>query len=325
MKAPEFWQRDRHSLASAMMAPFGWAYGAAGILRQTFANPSQVSVPVICVGNVVAGGAGKTPVALNIASKLQIRDKAVCFLSRGYGGSEIGPHRVIGETDLAERVGDEPLLLSKQAPTWVARDRIKGAKAASQNADVIIMDDGYQNPSLIKNCSLLVVDGRYGFGNGRLMPAGPLRESVGRALARADGVVILGPDEAGIAAVILSDAPDVPVLNAQVIPGPEMKTVAGKKIIAFAGIGQPDKFFKTLSDGGCDLVSTHSFADHHPYTMGEIDRLRAESENNDSLLVTTEKDLVRIPAEQRHGIEVLTITLQWEDEAAMDALLDRLF
>ena len=325
MKAPDFWQRGQGGVTATLLSPLGCVYGLAGHLRRSVTTPRQPARPVICIGNVVAGGAGKTPVALDVARRLQGRGKSVVFLSRGYGGTETGPHRVDPEKNRADQVGDEPLLLSRQAPTWVARDRIAGVKAATPEGDVIIMDDGYQNPSLIKACSLLVVDGRYGFGNGHLIPAGPLRETPQSAVARANAVVIVGPDDAEVEATVSAYAPDLPLLRASVVPGPEVESLKGKKVTAFAGIGQPEKFFRTLTDAGCDVTRTRAFPDHHPYTLTDLDHLRSLAGEHKSLLVTTEKDWVRLPDGQRDGIEVLTITLQWEDEAALNSLLETLF
>jgi len=325
MKAPEFWQPGQGGLSAVGLSPLSWVYGLAGKLRRSFSASRQPPVPIICVGNVVAGGAGKTPVALDLAQRLQAKGKSVSFLSRGYGGSETGPHRVDGDVDRADQVGDEPLLLCKRAPTWVSQNRVRGSEAASQGANVIIMDDGYQNPSLIKACSLLVIDGRYGFGNGRLIPAGPLRETPEEALKRADGVIIIGDDEAGLITFISEAFPDLPLLRTKIVPGPEINNLTDKKLTAFAGIGQPDKFFRTLVEAGCNVAASRSFPDHHPYSLTDLEHLKSLAVKNNSRLITTEKDSVRIPDGQRQGIEVLTITLQWEDEALLESLLDRLF
>jgi len=324
MKAPEFWMRGQGGLVAPLLSPFGQAFGLIGNMRCRLARPWRSPVPVLCVGNVVAGGAGKTPVALDLAARLQTMGRAVAFLSRGYGGTEIGPHRVDSTADTADRVGDEPLLLGRQATTWVARNRVAGARAASTHADIIVMDDGFQNPSLVKNASVLVVDGGYGIGNGYLLPAGPLREPLGHALYRTDCVVIVGEDRSEAGRMISAITPELPILRARIIPGAETNRLSGKKIIAFAGIGRPEKFYRTLSDAGCNLVATRCFADHHPYSTPEIARLKNLAADHNGVLVTTEKDMVRIPEDQRAGIEVLTITLQWDDEAPLTSLLERL-
>ncbi len=325
MKSPEFWRRGQGGLAAVLLSPLGWAYGFAGRLRRMLSSPMSAPVPVICIGNVVAGGAGKTPVALDLATRLKTMGRRVSFLSRGYGGSERGPHLVNRNDDAAARVGDEPLLLSRIAPTWVARDRTEGARSAGSDNDVIIMDDGFQNPSLVKTCSLLVIDGHYGFGNGHLIPAGPLREAPAQALKRADGVIILGDDRADVALFVHAVRPGLPVLRAVIVPGAEIETLKNQDLTVFAGIGAPEKFFRTLKHGGCTVVSERAFPDHHPYTAADIKSLRSLANAPVSRLVTTEKDYVRIPDALQKDIEVLTITLQWEDEAALNSLLDQLF
>jgi len=324
MKAPEFWRTGQGGLLASVLSPLAWAYGRAASWRQSKVTPWRPSVPVICIGNAVVGGAGKTPVVLDLTARLIAKGKRVSLLSRGYGGAKKGPHHVNGQTDKADQVGDEPLLLCRRAPTWVSRDRVAGAKAASQGADVIVMDDGFQNPSLVKAASLLIIDGQYGFGNGHLIPAGPLREHPDSALSRASAVVFIGAEERGLVDRVSTAFPDLPLLHARVMPGPEIKQMAGKRITAFAGIAQPEKFYRTLLDAGCDVVSTRSFPDHHPYTAAALNSVKAMAKEMQSLLVTTEKDLVRIADDQRDGIEALTITLEWDDEAALNSLLDRL-
>lgn len=321
MRAPDFWARP--GPLGALLAPLGWAYGAAVAGRLKRRRPWRAPVPVLCIGNVVAGGAGKTPVALALAARLQARGKAVHFLSRGYGGRERGPLAVDPERHSAVEVGDEPLLLARQAPTWVAADRPAGARAAvAAGAGIVVMDDGYQNPALAKDLSLLVVDGGYGFGNGRVIPAGPLREPVAAALSRAQGVVLLGEDERGVAGEVDGR---VPLLRARAVPGPEAEALRRRRVVAFAGIGRPEKLFASLRSMDCELLAGHAFADHHPYTGAEIDRLRQEARRGDAVLVTTAKDAVRLPPETGGGITVLTIGLEWDDEAALDTLLEPLY
>ncbi|MEE9209502.1 MAG: tetraacyldisaccharide 4'-kinase, partial [Kiloniellales bacterium] len=281
--------------------------------------------PVVCVGNLVAGGAGKTPVVLALVAALAARGAVHC-LSRGYGGSSPGPRRVDAARDSAVEVGDEALLLARAAPSWVARDRTAGARAAAAaGARVLVMDDGFQNPALAKDLSLVVVDGAYGFGNRRGMPAGPLRESVARGLARADAVVLLGRDELNLGAAL---ARRLPVLTAQLAPRPGSESLVGRKVLAFAGIGRPEKFFATLAgpEGGlgAELVETRAFPDHHPYSAAELRSLRARARSLDAILVTTEKDAVRLTPEQREGIETLAVAVAWDDPAALQALLDKL-
>jgi tetraacyldisaccharide 4'-kinase len=276
---------------------------------------------VICVGNLVAGGAGKTPVALALARRLLARGRAPHFLTRGYGGRLAGPVRVDPAAHTARAVGDEALLLAAMAPAWVAHDRPAGARAAAAaGAQTIVMDDGHQNPSLGKDLAILVIDGGYGFGNRRVIPAGPLREPIGEGLARADAVVVVGVDECGIAREI---GGRVPLLRARIAPTPGQDELADRDVVAFAGIGRPEKFFATLADLRCRIVAAHAYADHHAYAPDEIMRLADEAGAKRATLVTTAKDAVRLPPEARAMVRVLDVEIEWEDEAAVDALLDR--
>ena len=316
MKTPAFWY-EAPGVASAALAPLASLYGLAAEFNNQRIRAQRAAVPVICVGNLVAGGSGKTPVALALAALLAGR--SVAFLTRGYGGSQAGPLRVEAFRHRADEVGDEPLLLARAAPTWVARDRVAGAQAAAEaGAEIIIMDDGFQNPSLAKDLSLVVVDGATGFGNGRRIPAGPLREPVGRGLARADAAVIVGDDKTGIADNL---HPDFPVLAARLVPTPEADFVAGKRVVAIAGIGRPAKFFATLEDMGCTVAAHHAFADHHPYTVDEIMNICVEAAALDATPVTTEKDWVRLPLQTRSMVQTVPVTLEWQDEDQVRALL----
>ncbi|MEW5726943.1 MAG: tetraacyldisaccharide 4'-kinase [Pseudomonadota bacterium] len=318
MRAPDFWRHD--GVAARLLAPLGWLWSWGVDRRLAETEAWRAAVPVICVGNIVAGGAGKTPVALALAERLKARGRAVAMLSRGHGGSEVGPRRVDPLRHDAARVGDEPLLLARAAPTWVARWRPDGAVAATEaGAEVIVMDDGFQNPTLAKDLSLVVVDGGYGFGNGRVIPAGPCREPVAKGLARADAVVLIGDDTAGAARFLAG----TPVLRARLAPGPEAAALAGKPVVAFAGIGRPEKFFATLEQVGARLVAAHPFADHHPYSRAEIEEIVADAAEAGAVAVTTEKDLVRVPEDLRPRITALTVRLEWEDTRALDHLLDR--
>jgi tetraacyldisaccharide 4'-kinase len=276
---------------------------------------------VLCVGNFVAGGAGKTPVALSLGKRLIGRGRKVHFLSRGYGGRVAGPFRVDPEAHKAAEVGDEPLLLAAVAPTWISRNRAAGVRAAAEGADVIIMDDGFQNPSVEKDISLLVVDGRYGFGNGRVIPAGPLRETIASAVERANALIVIGPDKAHAMSHPALWKTPLPVLKASVKPGPEAEELADQPVVAFAGIGNPEKFFQTLHEIGCKVKATHAYADHHPYTDDEIERLKEEAEKWGAQLVTTEKDAMRLSKETLAGVLVLTISLEWGNEKSLDDLL----
>ena len=316
MRAPKFWSQPPGALAAAL-APLAWVYEAAGKLRRAVTTPVEVSAKVICIGNLVAGGAGKTPTAIAVLKRLRARGVAAHALTRGYGGREAGPLRVDLSRHEASDVGDEALLLARIAPTWVGRDRVAAARVAvAEGARVLVMDDGFQNPALRKDVSLIVIDGGYGVGNGRVMPAGPLRESVASGLARAQGVVLIGDGEAaGFGATSL------PILRARIVPTPGALALADRAVLAFAGIGRPEKFFSTLESLGCRLVGSVAFADHHPYRPDEIMRLVEAAAESRAALVTTEKDAVRLPPEARAMVEVLPVELVFEDEAALDRAL----
>jgi tetraacyldisaccharide 4'-kinase len=276
---------------------------------------------VICVGNLVAGGAGKTPVALAVAARLADDGAAVHIVIRGYRGRLSGPVRVDPARHDFTAVGDEALLLAAHAPCWVARDRADGVRAAvAAGAQLIILDDGYQNPTIAKTVSLLVVDGAYGFGNGRVIPAGPLREALARGLARADAVVLLGSEDAARNSATFGSGAALPVIPAALRPVAGER-LAGERLVAFAGIGRPEKFFATLRRLGSELIETRSFPDHHPFRTDEIDELLYAAERARARLITTAKDIVRLPAEKRAAIEVLEVEISWRDPPALDELL----
>ncbi|PWC32620.1 tetraacyldisaccharide 4'-kinase [Azospirillum sp. TSO35-2] len=321
MKTPAFWYQPP-GLASALLAPLGALYGLAGRRRLAGTAPGRVGAPVVCVGNLVAGGAGKTPVGLALIAALRGRGVAVHALTRGHGGREAGPLRVDSQRHTAADVGDEALLLAAAAPCWVARDRLAGARRAVEaGAGVIVMDDGFQNPALHKDLSLVVADGAVGFGNGRLVPAGPLRERVADGLARADALVVLGEDRCGLAA----QAGGRPLLRARLEPDPQAAAaLAGRDVLAFAGIGRPEKFFATLESLGARLVERVPFADHHPYRPAEIAALIDRAAARGAVPVTTAKDAVRLAPALRARVAMLPVAVRWEEEGAVEALLDRL-
>ena len=317
LPTPEFWARP--GLVPDLLQPLAWAYAAAGAARRGWTQPWRAPVPVICVGNLVAGGAGKTPVAIALARRLQAQGRAVHLLSRGYGGSLSGPVVVDRLRHDASQVGDEALLLAAAAPAWIARDRPAGARAAiAAGAECLLLDDGLQNPTLAKDLSLLVIDGAYGLGNGRVLPAGPLREPLDAGLARADAVVLVGEDRAGVTARLAGKS----VLHARLVPE-NAAAFAGRTVVAFAGIGRPAKFFATLDSIGAELVARHAFADHHRFRADELQRLFSDAETAHAVLVTTAKDAMRLPAEWRAHVEVLSVTAEFEEWAALDRLVDQ--
>jgi tetraacyldisaccharide 4'-kinase len=278
---------------------------------------------VICIGNLTAGGAGKTPTAIALAERLKASGEAPHMLTRGYGGRLSGPERVDLGWHKAEDVGDEALLLARIAPTWVSRDRVVGAKvAAAAGAGVIVLDDGFQNPHLAHDLDLLVVDGAAGFGNGRIMPAGPLRERPADGFSRADAVVVIGSvgEEAD---GVLGDAlgHGLPRIKAELRPPAVSARLRGKRLLAFAGIGRPEKFFKTLQDLGALVVETRVFPDHHPYKPSEIEAILELAGHVDAACITTEKDHVRIPLTLGNFVKKLPIELHFEAADALDRLL----
>jgi len=320
VRAPDFWQQSDSAFAWLLWpASLGWT--ATARLRRRLAKPFVAPIPVVCVGNAVAGGAGKTPTALAVAQWYAARGKAVHLLSRGYGGRRAGPHRVDPATDSAADVGDEPLLLAARWPTWVSRDRAAGARAAAASgAGIIVMDDGLQNPGIAKTLSLLVVDGGAGFGNGRVIPAGPMREPLADVLRRADAVVLVGEDRAGVRDRV---AGGPPVLAARIVPGPGARLFQGERVAAFAGIGRPGKFYDTLRSLGALVVATRDFPDHYRYRPEDIMGMVEHAAKRDAVLVTTAKDAVRLPPGALNMVHVLPVELEWDDAEAVAAILGR--
>ena len=324
LSAPRFWSRPpaRPGLLARLLSPFGAVYAAATARRVARAPDWVAPVPVICIGNLGAGGAGKTPVAIAVLQTLaEMGVKAHC-VTRGHGGSAgrgPAPHRVDLSDDPA-LTGDEPLLLAAFAPVWVSADRAAGARAAvAAGAEAIVLDDGFQNPGLAKDLSLLAVDAGAGFGNGRCIPAGPLREPVAQGLARADAVILLG--EGAARAQTLADWPALaakPVLAGEIRPREIGMDWRGARVVAFAGIGRPEKFFATLRGLGVDLVAAHPFPDHAAYGPRALRRLVQEAAARGAMLVTTEKDAVRLPPAFRGRAMPLPVHVVWAEGAGGD-------
>ena len=323
MRAPEFWHT--RGAVSNLLWPAAQAWRLVTRRRVARGPRYRAPVPVICVGNVTAGGTGKTPVALSLAVLLAGRGISAHMLSRGYRGRLAGPVRVDPATHSFRDVGDEPLLLAAHAPTWVARDRAAGAVAAVEaGAQAIIMDDGFQNPAVAKDLSLMVVDGGYGFGNRRCLPAGPLREPLAAALARAQAVVIVGDDREEVATEVRSIR-QLPILSARYIPTPAAEALAGRRVVAFAGIGRPEKFFETLVLLGAELVDALPFPDHHAFADSDIMLACEMAAEQDAVPVTTEKDFVRLPMEARAMVTPVPVTLAWQDEAMLARIIGGVF
>ncbi|MGG5817658.1 tetraacyldisaccharide 4'-kinase [Falsiroseomonas sp. HW251] len=320
MRAPGFWVGSG-GIAPLLLSPFSAIYAGA-TARRMARSGWKAPVPVICCGNATAGGAGKTTVARDLGRRLADRGIAAHFLLRGYGGSMKGPARVDPDSHDSTMVGDEALILAELRPTWISGDRGAGAQAAvAAGAQAIVMDDGLQNPTLEKDLSLLVIDGGFGFGNGRVIPAGPLREPVERAAARCQAAVLIGEDETGALAQL---PPSLPVLRAKLVAGPEAAMLAGQPVFAFCGIANPPKFFATLQEAGAVVAGRMPFADHYPYDEGDLKEILAQAEALRALPVTTKKDFVRIPAQFRSRVTVVTVGMGWEEPAAIESLLDPL-
>jgi len=322
MRAPRGWRNARPGLLARALSPLGAIYGAATARRMARAGV-RVEAPVLCVGNFVVGGAGKTPTALALARLLRAAGERPAFLSRGYGGeARADSQRVSLGADSARRVGDEPLLLARVAPCYVGPDRVASARLAIEDgASVLIMDDGLQNPALEKTLTAAVVDGEAPFGNGLCLPAGPLRAPVAAQMRHVDALVMIGGD--AVAAARLSErAAGKPLflasLKADAIAASHL---IGRPVLAFAGIANPEKFFATLSGIGAQVVETATFPDHWRFRRREIERLAARAARRRLTLVCTEKDFVRLPASLADETQVLPVTLGFEAPAAVAAWL----
>ncbi len=323
LKTLGFWYKNSIAVRviAATLWPFSLIYRAGNFLRQKSAVPFHAEIPVICVGNLTAGGSGKTPTAIALMNLVNENGIAAnpCFLSRGYGGTMTGPIFVHPVKHAYQDVGDEPLLLARHAPVIVSRDRKAGVLLAQDNGhDLVIMDDGLQNPSLAKTLSFVVIDGHSGFGNGHVLPAGPLREPLKAGFGKADAFIIIGHDAQDITARLPAGKP---VFHARLLPGNLQDESAS--FITFCGLGQPDKFRRTLKEKKITVTGWHEFPDHYPFTPDDLGRLDREALRKEARLLTTEKDAVRIPADYQFQspLDILPVAIAWQDEKALLTLL----
>jgi tetraacyldisaccharide 4'-kinase len=326
LETPSWWYRETGALACAL-APLGRLYGRIAEARGRSIKPFSSRLPVICIGNFTAGG-GKTPTAIAVAQVLKGLGERPCFLSRGYGGRNSGPH-LVADTNSAEEVGDEPLLLAQHAPIVVAADRAAGARAIETlGENVIVMDDGFQNSQLAKDLSLIVIDAGVGIGNGLVMPAGPLRAPLDQQMTRADALIVIGEGDKAAPLIEAFGSQGKPVLKARIVPRGDPRWLCVLPVIGFAGMARPEKFYATLRANGARLVEKRSFPDHHRYREKEAaDLLKSVSAQN-AMLVTTEKDWVRLPEDRDTALGELKfrsrpfpIAIEFEDDAALKQLL----
>lgn len=323
LKTPAFWYKNSliAGMTGALLWPFSLIYRAGSFLRQNSVAPFHAGIPVVCVGNLTAGGSGKTPAAIALMNLLNENGIAAnpCFLSRGYGGTVTRPLFAHPVKHSYRDVGDEPLLLARHAPVIVSRDRKAGAMFAQERGhDLVIMDDGLQNPSLAKTLSFVVIDGHSGFGNGHVLPAGPLREPLKAGFGKADAFIIIGGDAQDIAAHLPTGKP---VFHARLTPGNLQDEK--ESFVAFCGLGQPDKFRRTLREKNLTVTGWHEFPDHYPFTPDDLARLDRDALRKNARLLTTEKDAARIPPDYQFQspLDILPVALAWQDESALLAFL----
>lgn len=319
MKTPKFWYAaKKNSLCATLLTPLAGIYERAAHFHRINSHPKAVAVPVICLGNLVAGGSGKTPTAISLMKLLRDTNffLSPAFVTRGYKGKIVGPERV-DDSNNAVFWGDEALLLARSTTTYVSANRYEGAEAAIFNgADAVILDDGLQNYDLQKTISFAIMDGRMGFGNERVIPAGPLRQPLEDGIARTDAFILIGEDTRNACSAIPADKP---VFRAN-IKVRDKTDLPQTPYVAFCGIGFPEKFKDTIDEQKIDCVGFHAFADHHAYTMHDMSKLVDEALEKKARLLTTEKDFVRLPDFAKKSlIDVLPIEIIFENP---DSLLE---
>ena len=311
LKAPKFWYKKNDTYLSNTLYPFSLLFRFGTKLRNIFSRKRLSQIPVICIGNIVVGGAGKTPVALKLGTLLKKNGYKPHFVSKGYGGIETN-NILIKDWHSAQSVGDESLLLSEVAPTWIGKDRNKSFVLAKENgADCVIMDDGFQNPTLQKDFSIIVINGEQGFGNKRVIPSGPLRESISRGLSRANLIITIGDISEDVKRKIPTS---IPLFYANFKISNKNKIYKNQKVTAFAGIAYPEKFYNSLNEQGAILEKKISYPDHHIFDENDMLNLAETANMTKSILVTTKKDFVRIPKSYRSLVSTLDGEIEFEDE-----------
>lgn len=324
MRPPKFWDRPT-SWQATLLRPFGQLYAMATARRLANGQTEHLDIPVVCVGNINAGGTGKTPTVIAVVEYLRDMYKTPHIVSRGYGGTLEGPVRVDPSVHTADQVGDEPLLLAAFAEVWVSKDRALGGKAAQDaGASVVVLDDGHQNPALYKDLSIVVVDAAHGFGNGQCLPAGPLREPVNDGLSRANLLLSIGPQSAQNQFKNAQPTYEIPHITAALEPLKTGMDWADTRAFAFAGIGHPEKFFTTLRSLGAKVVHTEPLDDHQKLSSNLLMRFEADARAKNAQLVTTEKDAARLPVSFRSKVITLPVRLNFKDDGALQSALQAL-
>lgn len=325
-RAPRFWWREKPTLLARLLQPLGFLYGRI-TLRRMQQPGAEVGLPIICVGNFIAGGAGKTPTAIALVRLLEERGEKPFVLMRGYGGRLAGPVEVDPDRHRAADVGDEPLLMARHARTVIARDRAAGARLArGLGASIVVMDDGLQNPSLVKHLKLAVVDGASGAGNGLCLPAGPLRAPLVEQMSEADAIVAIGLGDAGERVAAVARAQGKPVLSATLKPAdPVASRLRGQKVVALSGIGRPEKFAATLRETGAIVAAVQAHGDHHAYEQADIAAALAAAREHAAMVATTEKDWTKLaplwPEDARESLVVVPVSLVFAEPVAITGLL----
>ena len=311
LKAPKFWYQKKDTYLSSFLYPLSLLFRFGTKIRNILSTTNKGPLPIICVGNIVVGGAGKTPVALKIGKLLIKAGYKPGFISKGYAGL-IKNSTLVKSWHSARSIGDESILLSEVANTWVGVDRINSARLAKEkNSNCLIMDDGFQNPTIYKDFSIIVINASQEFGNKRVMPSGPLRESIKRGLSRSNLVIVIGDPSHELKQLIPKN---IPIVKAKFEIKKENKNFKGQNIIAFAGIAYPEKFFQSLTNEGAKIFKKITFPDHHIYSENDLLSLAEIANKKKSILVSTKKDFVRIPKSFRSLVNTLEGEIVFEDE-----------